>query len=78
MAGPGKVKAPDAVTRFVDKRKRLGMVSLQPGEPLVQRKRVMLAEIFNITNLETGRFGCAKDNGQRRNIPVRKNVLLDE
>lgn len=78
MPGPGKVKAPDPVGRFFDKGKRLGMVCFQAGEPMAQCKHIMFAKIFDVANLETGRFRCAKHNGQRRNIAVGKNVMLDE
>ncbi len=78
MPGPGEVKAPDPVNRFVDKRKRFGMVCFEAGEPMAQRKHIMFSKIFDVANLETGRFRCAKHNGQRRNIAVRKNVMLDE
>ena len=54
------------------------MVRFQAGEPMAQCEHIMFAKIFDVANLETGRLRCAKRNGQRRNIAVRKNVPFDE
>src|SRR5262249_37129180 len=49
---PGEVEAEDAVRRLVRGSDQLLLVGLEVRQPVLQRKRVMLAEAFHIADFE--------------------------
>jgi hypothetical protein len=60
MRGAGKVKTPNAISRFIDEGKRLCMMPVQPAKPMAQCQRIMLPQVFHIANLKPGRLGSVQ------------------
>src|SRR5260370_41510974 len=68
VCGPSDVETPGAVGHIVNERKCFSLVRIQPTQPMSECEHIMFAQIFHITNLESGGFCGVKQSRQRRNI----------
>src|SRR3984893_6868532 len=78
MRGAGKVKTPNAISRFMDEGKRFGMMPFQPAKPIAQCQRIRLAQVLHIANLKPSRLGSVQHIWERWKVAFGKDVFLDE
>src|SRR5215471_1365741 len=78
MCRPGKVDAPYTKSLFADLAPGGIGVRFQPLHPVPERARVMLSQRLAIDELESFGSESADDARHVRELPARKNVLLDK
>src|SRR5262249_4776583 len=73
-----QVNPVDAVTYLVGGGDRLGLPGLEPPRPVLQRQRVMLAQVLDVADVEPSFLGLDQQLRHRPQLPVGKDVAAAE
>src|SRR5581483_5212361 len=78
LCASGHVEAPDSICPLACRRRRRRGVALEARDPGAQGARVVLAEVLDIANFESGALGSEEALGDRNEFAVWKDVTVQE